>query len=108
MHIRFSERLPIRERVRRKALAVRRLQLYFAATLSVHLRLLAQAGLTDTVGCCQVDDVPTHTEQGDFESFSEQDCINFLRFSRAQDRPATIVDDAGRFRFLQNSNLFKR
>ena len=30
-----------------------------------------------TVGCCQLDDVPTHTERGDFESFIEQDCINF-------------------------------
>ena len=87
--------------MRQKALAVRRLQLYFAATL----RLLARAGLTETEGCCQLDDVPTHTERGDFESSSEQDCINFLRFSRAQDSPATIVDNARRFCFLQNSNL---
>lgn len=82
--INIMTRLPIRERVRRKALAVKWLQLYFAATLNMQLRLMARVGLTHTVGRCRLDDVPTSIERGEFETFSEQDCINFLRFSRAQ------------------------
>lgn len=50
----------------------------------MQLRLLAQVGSSHTAGRCQVDDVPLNMERKDFGYFSEQDCIDFLCFSRAQ------------------------